>query len=139
MDKEEKARAYCNGCVKYYGRQCSAFTHLYPLWGQGECFGRVTEPAEWKNTLKEMINYREEKNGRGPSNDIAEELKRMEILARERAYEDLDEVYLESLKRGEGGGGGEKADRTNKTFGPQTMKDNKFMHRKRNPGKYRDI
>lgn len=138
MDKEERVRSCCTGCVKYYAGQCTAFTDPYPLWGEGECFARITEPAEWKATLLQMINYREEKNGRGASADIAEELKRMERLAFERAYADLHEVYKEDLKRGEGGGGGEKADRTNKSFGPQQMKDNRFMHRKRNPGKYRD-
>lgn len=35
------------------------------------------------------------------------------------------EVLQEETKRGDRKGGGEKADRTNKIFGPQRMKDNR--------------
>jgi hypothetical protein len=136
MGNKEKVNEYCSACVKFFAGECSAFTEPYPLWGKGECWAKVTEPAEWKSTLDTMVSYREMKNGRGPSADLAAELKRMERLAFDRAYEDFDEVYQEDLHRGEGGGGGEKADRTNKSFGPQQMKDNRFIHRKRNPSKY---
>lgn len=40
------------------------------------------------------------------------------------SHKEIMEVLAEERKRGKGGGGGEKADRTNKTFGPARMKDN---------------
>lgn len=39
------------------------------------------------------------------------------------------QVLAEEMKKGKKGGGGEKADRTNKTFGPARMKDNAIKWR----------
>jgi hypothetical protein len=137
---QEEAKEYCSGCVKYYGGQCTAFTELYPLWGKGECWGRETEPHVWLEKLREMVEYREHHNGRGASEDVAREIRRMESLVLEKAYEDFDEVYNLEVHRPniKKGGGGSEADKVNKQFGPQTMKNNKFAHRRNNPSKFRD-
>jgi len=127
----EKAQEYCTGCLKYDPDtgECEAFTELFHLWSDGECWAREERIYKWKETLESIVKYAREKDPevRHKVNRRAvNRLKKMEL----EVYRDIYAAYLEELKRGEKGGGGEKADRTNKTFGPQQMKDNRFPHRK---------
>jgi hypothetical protein len=134
---EAQARDYCRGCLKLKGNSCQALKELWLRFGdKGECWAREENPVRWLNTLKALDSYRSESIGRVAKADVQTEIRHLEAQVAEMSTADIAEVYEEDLRRGKGGGGGEKADRTNKTFGPQQMKDNRFMHRKRNPRKY---
>lgn len=129
-DKARKIRDYCTGCVKFNDRtnSCRVLKEPYPLWGKGECWSREESPDRWADTLQEIQAYGE---GEQPDPIIAKELTHA-LKEQDRT---VKEVMREDYKTGfpwikPGGGGGEKADRTNKTFGPGQMKDNRFPHRK---------
>lgn len=63
--------------------------------------------------------------GRNPENMMF--IQQVEKQLNDKGMEGWLKAYKEDLKRGKPGGGGEKADKTNKMFGPQRMKDNRWM------------
>ena len=150
MSKEErlkKAIEYCSTCVKFNGSQCIALNQLFHLWNDPdtECWAREENAFRYLEQLQQAASYLRSRSYRGLdySMSFKDEIRRVEKLAQEqveKGLEDWREVYYEEVHRPgiKKGGGGEKADRTNKTFGPQQMKDNRFTHRKRNPRKYSD-
>lgn len=133
----------CISCLKYdkENNKCLVFTELYQDWGKGECWSKEEDPIEWQRTLKQLEEYN---NCGGKTHthkrwlkSIREEIERVKPLVQRATYLEIMEAYKEDNRRGSGGGG-EKADRTNKAFGPQQMKDNRFAHRKLNPKKWSD-
>jgi hypothetical protein len=147
--RQEKIHEYCKGCLRYVRNDCDALKVPFPLWSKrdqdkadGQCWARIESKEELLDELYAIRSFHSLKNGetcesvRVLSNRISKLETEVEEERKELVYADLHEVYLEDLHRGEKGGGGEKADRTNKSFGPQQMKDNRFAHRKNNPRKY---
>lgn len=148
MNKEElkkKATEYCSTCAKFNGFQCTAFIQLFHLWNDPdtECWAREENALRYLRQLQQAASYLRARspNGWDYSMSLKDEIRRVEKLAQkqmEKVMEGWHEVYYEEVHRpgAKKGGGGEKADRTNKVFGPQQMKDNRFAHRKQNPRKY---
>jgi len=123
----DQVENYCQGCVKYKAGTCEVFNTPYPLWGKGECWAREEDQEKWERTLQEIAEYGSPAvNRKKPTKE------------EDPRKADWEEVYYQEVHKplAKPGGGGEKADRTNKTFGPESFKDNRFMHRKRNPKKY---
>lgn len=144
-EKLKKATEYCSTCVKFRGLQCTVFNQLFHLWNDPdtECWAREENAFRYLEQLKQADDYNKSlsANGLNYSAGLKEEIRRVEKLVKQqktKGLEDWQEVYHEEVHRpgAKKGGGGEKADRTNKTFGPQQMKDNRFTHRKQNPKKY---
>ena len=147
MSKEElkKATEYCSTCIKFNGFQCTVFNQLFHLWNDPdtECWAREENAFRYLEQLKEASDHIKAVSPHeyNYSRALEDEIRRAEKLVQKQVEKSLEgwrEVYHEEVHRpgAKKGGGGEKADRTNKTFGPQQMKDNRFTHRKRNPKKY---
>ena len=146
-EKLKKAAEYCSTCVKYTGLQCTVFKQLFHLWNDPdtECWAREENAFRYLEQLRQAVDYNRSLSADGLNYSVGlkDEIRRVKKLAQkqaEKGLEDWKEVYHEEVHRpgAKKGGGGEKADRTNKTFGPQQMKDNRFTHRKQNPRKYYD-
>jgi len=144
-EKLKKSAEYCSTCVKFNGFQCTVFNQLFHLWNDldTECWAREENAFRYLEQLKQAASYLKARsyNGLDYSMSLKDEIRRVEKLAQKQVEKGLEawrEVYYEEVHRPgiKKGGGGEKADRTNKTFGPQQMKDNRFTHRKQNPRKY---
>ena len=143
----KKATEYCSSCVKFDGQRCTVFNQLFHLWNDldTECWAREENAIRY---LKQLRGASDHIKLTAPyehnySKVLEDEILRVEKLAQkqvEKSLESWREVYHEDVHRPgvKKGGGGEKADRTNKVFGPQQMKDNRFTHRKQNPRKYYD-
>lgn len=124
-EKRERVKEYCTGCLKFNPRtlSCLAFKEPYPLWGQGECWGRVESRKKFLQMLDEMEQYNEAKNST-VIHQIARERERVSSIL----DEDIREVYYEEVHkpllkppRGEG------QDRTHKLFPASRMKDNRYQ------------
>ena len=146
-ERVKQAAAYCSTCVKYNGVQCTVFNQLFHLWNDPdkECWAREENAFRYLEQLHEAVHYNQSLSSDGSNYSVGlkHEIHRVKKLAKQQAekgLQDWREVYHEEVHRpgAKKGGGGEKADRTNKTFGPQQMKDNRFTHRKQNPRKYYD-
>lgn len=145
QEKLKKATEYCSTCVKFNGFQCTIFSQLFHLWNDPgtECWAREENAFRYLKQLQQAVDYNKSLSAGGLNYSLGLklEIRRVEKLAQqqtEKGLQDWHEVYHEEVHRPgvKKGGGGEKADRTNKTFGPQQMKDNRFTHRKQNPRKY---
>lgn len=142
QQRQQEAEEYCQACLLYKDGACSAFKELFHLWNDKdrECWARETNPVFYQRRLMDIRRYLKLKESSLGLNQIMEELRLINPLAEKYRQKEIELAYLEDVHRKnvKKGGGGEKADRTNKTFGPQQMKDNRFVHRKRNPRKYMD-
>lgn len=139
----KEAESYCDGCLHFKNGHCEVLKELYPLWNEpgSECWAREEDPRKWLKTLtqiKEYYHMQGRDDGKGLEK-IQEDTIEAITLADKITNKEIREAYLEDLKRGErtGGGDGIKAG-DGGPFGPQQMKDNRFLHRKRNPRRYSD-
>lgn len=103
LDKEEKDK---RDSVK--GRNSG----IAPCWAYGN------DIREWYKLLRSQE--------RDDKVRTIKEIQLLEEQIKADGLEDWLKIYKEEQRRGAKGGGGEKADRTNKTFGPARMKDNKW-------------
>lgn len=159
--EKRKSHAYCSECLKYNQEteECFAFKKRFHLWSdKKECWSKEQSLRSWIFTLLRMKQYTKRSpqiTSEATLKEIEKELRKAQdrspepidldqmnnYLTKENSpYADLEEVYYSEVhKKLAKPGGGEKADRTNKAFGPQEMKDNRFMHRKLRPKAYRNL
>ena len=142
QERREKALRYCNNCVKLKDGECTVLKELFHVWSnEKECWAKETDPVEYRKALEQIEEYSGGGDGVNTlSYSMKSEIRRIDSLIEQYKYQGWEEVYHEEVHRKniKKGGGGEKADRTNKMFGPQQMKDNKFAHRRNNPIKWSD-
>mgnify|MGYP001198472305 CR=1 FL=1 len=139
----QQAESYCEGCLHFKDGECQVLKELFHLWNEpgSECWAREEDPRIWLKTLDDIKNYyilHGRMDGAGIQ-QIQEDSLEARTLAERITDIEIMEAYKEDLKRGErtGGGDGIKAG-DGGPFGPQQMKDNRFIHRKRNPRKYNE-
>lgn len=139
----QEAESYCEGCLHFKNGECQVLKELFHLWNEpgSECWAREEDPRIWLRTLRDIKDYylmQGRNNGRGLEK-VQEDALEAQTLAERITHREIMEAYKEDLKRGErtGGGDGIKAG-DGGPFGPQQMKDNRFLHRQRNPRRYNE-
>ncbi len=93
------------------------------------CPARITDPCEMLHQLYQMKAYHISKNGcLSPDERMRNDLKKYKEIVKKSGGSALgwEDAYKSTIHRDDiKPGGGEKADKTNKIFGPERMKDNK--------------
>jgi len=115
-DSGEQAGFYCIVMnVRYFERKLKT------------CQAKIVEKIDLLRELQAMEQYAMKKSGHVPPELRAEIMRTRKSVVREGGTAaGWEQVMRADTKRGKGGGGGEKADRTNKAFGPARMKDNRL-------------
>lgn len=131
----------CFECVKRgytdsdEGLYCQVFHHFYfldPKFRKGDhCYAMETDPYKWANLLRDMMEDTKAKGNHKMAKKYQTELHSVEAYIRSQqgppgSYAGLGVVYHQEVHKPGVQGRGEKADRTNKMFGPSRMKDNRF-------------
>ena len=129
---------------------CLAFKRFYFDYDQPEaqCWGYLEDLRDWVESLRAMRDYalqaefdaleldiddpealNLEKQFRAIRRQLDNELAHAEFRQKHLEQQEIHQAFFEdSCKRPrKPGGGGEKADRTNKMFGPERMKDNRYV------------
>lgn len=111
------------------------------------CWAYTDDPWLWKESLGEILRYADRRQIQMDKGIIPSTTAEASEVSRFRGEVDRDlvvadfqweqdrlkqihEAYYEDTRKRPGdphGGGGEKADRTNKMFGPARMKDNRYI------------
>lgn len=128
MDECELDGTECRACCKKGRREgeliCFAMTKFYFQYDRPSprCFAFSPDLEEWIKFLKAQ---RRSLRDRAVIQSYKEAIKKAEKQLSEERYEGLERFYYEEVHKALlKAGGGEKADRCNKTFGPERMKDN---------------
>lgn len=134
---------YCLGCLRYNAekKECNALRELWDPSTGKECWSRTTSRTQMIQELEAMKAYNEHYHEGKTTRyyEIEKQIKSLRSELEEDPEEvqgigDWEEVYKSEQKRGKPGGGEKNMDGS--PFGPNEMRDNRFMHRRRNPKKY---
>ena len=115
---------------------CSVLKQFYFLEDnpKDHCWASEFDSVNWVRTLSQIKDYnlsRDENSGRVTAFNIDKEISKFKTEGGKlnpTQLHGLGKAYREDLHRGKGGGGGEKADKTNKLFGRDRMKDNRPVY-----------
>ena len=129
---------YCKGCLKFNeeDQTCLAFKELWPEWNKPgtECWSREENPKAMLDMLDIVDGYSQNGYNTQAPNGWRQEVKalkpKLQAMLNEQMNQDIHDVYMEDQKRGKGGGGEKNKDGS--AFGPQELKDNRFVHRRMN-------
>lgn len=146
LELRRKALEYCKDCVKLNNDKCMVLKELFHTWSMDkDCWAKETDPVKYLQSLEQIENYNSIAGANYQSKWIEEEKLRMNNLIRakeeekkEKAYEDLKQVYMEEVNRKNVKKGGGESNKDGSAFGPQQMKDNRFQYRKQNPEKWNE-
>lgn len=132
----ESIESCCSGCMNYkpLTHECKAFTDPFPVWNKKPdtlCWARKEDGPAYRQMIQDMLNYAIE-SGSNHTGPLEKEMEKI-IKAQDK---DVASTQGGSFKNEfpwiSGGGGGEKAE-AGSMFGKETLKDNRFMHRKYDP------
>jgi hypothetical protein len=121
-------------------RQCSAFTSPFPLWTKkeqrkhkGQCFSRQVTAEAYKKEQEQILHYGHEASNTSSKHiqSVEKEIKRADALI----AADINDSQGENQRTGfpwiYAMGGSSNKDGS--MFGKESAKDNRMMHRKRDP------
>jgi hypothetical protein len=141
----EKVLEYCNGCLRFNAgkRQCHAFKDPFPLWTKKErlrhnnaCFSRQESAEAYKKEMQDVLKYQMDVSPAALMDSRTQKKVEAEIKKADKIIAaDVNEARSENQRTGfpwiYAMGGSSNKDGSQ--FGKESQKDNRMMHRKRDP------